>query len=647
MTTSSTCRFITLTLCLLVFGNLKAQQIRIPDLTTSIAEQEQKGRSGRIAQSSGTGAGYDLKYHRCEWNVDPAVYAISGKVTSYFIAVNTLSQVTFDLSSTLLVDSVKHSTGPLTFSQANDVLTVNLSAGLNTGDLDSLSVYYHGVPPSTGFGSFNQSTHVGVPIIWTLSEPYGARDWWPCKQDLNDKIDSVDIIVTTPNGNKVGSNGVLLSTAVGATSTVHHWKTRYPIATYLIAIAVTNYAAYSDWVPLSGNDSLEVLNYVFPENLATAQTQTPDIIEIIQLYDSLTIPYPFKDEKYGHAQFNWGGGMEHQTMSYMVNFGYSLMAHECAHQWFGDRVTCGSWEDIWLNEGFATYFEGLTVERYFNAAWYNWKSGKINSITSQNDGSVKCIDTTDLGRIFSGRLSYNKGSYVLHMLRWVLGDDDFFQGLRNYLNDPLIAYGYARTTDLKFHMEAVSGKNLSVFFQQWYELEGYPSYAITWYPKPTGVDVLIQQSTSHPSVGFFEMPVPMFFSDGITDTTIVLPNSFSGQTYSVALPFTPVFAEFDPQLWILSKNNAVTVGVQQPSDPSGIVQIFPNPAISEVNIALPSNFKPEGNWEIYSADGRICDRGTIQTQQMKIPVDQLAEGSYLIHFQSYDRVRVGKFQILR
>jgi len=96
-------------------------------------------------------------------------------------------------------------------------------------------------------------------------------------------------------------------------------------------------------------DSLQVLNYVYPENLSSAQLQTPDIIPIIQLYDSLTIPYPFRNEKYGHAQFNWGGGMEHQTMSFMVNFNQDLMAHECAHQWFGDLITCGSWEDIWLN----------------------------------------------------------------------------------------------------------------------------------------------------------------------------------------------------------------------------------------------------------------------------------------------------------
>jgi aminopeptidase N len=220
---------------------------------------------------------------------------------------------------------------------------------------------------------------------------------------------------------------VLVSETQNGNLRTCHWKSHYPIAAYLVAIAVTNYSYYSNYVPLGSGDSLQVLNYVYPEDLTYAQSNTPGIISIIQLYDSLTITYPFFKEKYGHCQFGWGGGMEHQTMTYLVSFDYSLMAHECAHQWFGDMVTCGSWEDIWLNEGFATYWQGMTVEHYDPSNWMGWKQSQRDYIISQPDGSVLCTDTTDVGRIFDGRLTYSKGAYLLHMLRWTVGDAAFFQ----------------------------------------------------------------------------------------------------------------------------------------------------------------------------------------------------------------------------
>ena len=366
---------------------------------------------------------YDLKYHRFNWRIDPAVKYIQGSVTSYFIPTTAVfSEMYFDLSNSLLVDSVKyHNTSALFVQPAGDALKITLPSIALAGILDSIIVYYHGTPPNNGFGAFEQSTHNATPIIWTLSEPFGAKDWWPCKQSLNDKIDSIDVYVTTPQAYRVASNGVLVSQIQNGTDKIYHWQSHYPIAAYLIAIGVTNYSVYSNFLPMNPG-TLEVLNYVYPENLSTAQSQTPDILNVITLYDSLFIPYPFAKEKYGHCQFGWGGGMEHQTMSFVTNFSHSLIAHECAHQWFGDMVTCGSWEDIWLNEGFATYMEGLTEQYLFPATWANWKLSKKNNVTSSPGGSVLCDDTTNINRIFSSRLSYNKAAYVLHMLRWKLGD---------------------------------------------------------------------------------------------------------------------------------------------------------------------------------------------------------------------------------
>ena len=260
---------------------------------TDIPAMEQKAQAAKFRSVlSGASDNYDLKYHRCEWGIDPAVFHIKGVITSYFKpTVNGFDQMEFDLSDSLTVDSVKYHNSNLSFThQPADILQINLPSIIPVNTLDSITVYYGGTPPNTGFGAFIQSTHSGTPIIWTLSEPFGAKEWWPCKQSLNDKIDSVEVIVTTPQSNRVGSNGLLLSEVQDGSNKIYHWKTKYPIAAYLVAVAVTNYSSYSDFVHLQNGDSIEVLNYVYPENLSEAQASTPtslislSFMIVLQLY---------------------------------------------------------------------------------------------------------------------------------------------------------------------------------------------------------------------------------------------------------------------------------------------------------------------------------------------------------------------------
>ncbi len=529
--------------------------------TEEIAAMEMKANNSVIQSSlSLVPDNYDLKYHRFNWIVDPAVNYIKGSVTSYFKPVTAgFNQISFDLSLQMNVDSIKYHGLLLSFvHNANDLLQITLPFTIPVNTLDSIVVHYQGAPVGSGLGSFAKTTHSGVPVLWTLSESFGAKDWWPCKQKLNDKIDSIDVIVSTPSAYRVASNGVLISETLSDANKIYHWQSHYPIETYLVAIGVTNYSVYTDRLPLTYPDTLKILNYVYPEDTTTAKSQTPVMLNVISLYDSLVGLYPFANEKYGHCEFGWGGGMEHQTMSFVVNFSQPLIAHECAHQWFGDKVTCGSWEDIWLNEGFATYMEGLTQQYLFPANWNSWKISKVNDITSSAGGSVLCSDTTDENRIFNGRLSYSKGAYLLHMLRWKLGDALFFQSLRNYLNDPALAFSYAKTPDLKRNLENTSGQNLTNFFDQWYYKQGYPSYQVRWNQAGSNVIVKIGQTQSHTSVSFFEMPVPIRFQSTGHDTTLVFNHTFSGQVFTATLNFTATTVTFDPNLWILSKNNTVT-----------------------------------------------------------------------------------------
>jgi aminopeptidase N len=565
-----------------------------------IREAETKAALNKMLQRVNMNTGnYDVTYHRLELDVDPSQAFISGDVTTYFEAKENLSEVTFELSDNMIVSQVLQRGNPLSFVQnTNDEIVITLNQVQNVGVLDSLTISYSGNPISSGFGSFEQTTHQGDPIIWTLSEPYGAMGWWPCKQDLIDKIDNLDVYITTPINNPSNeeyiavSNGLEQSQTTNGSFKTTHFRHQYPIPAYLVAIAVTNYSVYSHTVANNGNP-FEIINYVYPENLVSAQVSTPITVDIMNLFSNLFEEYPYANEKYGHAQFGWGGGMEHTTVSFMGSFGRGLIAHELAHQWFGDKVTCGSWKDIWLNEGFATYLSGLVIENLDgNNDFINWKTSLNNSITSQPGGAVYLTDqdTLSVNRIFSSRLSYNKGAKVTHMLRKKLGDATFFQGMQNYLDDSNLSYGYAKTEDYKSVMETTSGQDLTEFFNDWIYNQGYPSYAIEWQQTNANqIRISITQTQSHPSVSYFEAPVPIRVigtSGEVLD--LVLDNTINNEIFLRAVTFPVSTILFDPEADLISKNNTVTLGIDV-IELENKFSIFPNPTTQSITILKPEN----------------------------------------------------------
>lgn len=533
----------------------------------------------------------DFTYQRMEWKVDPSVKYISGKITTHFkTKLNKLEQIYFDLHDAMTVDSIYYHNSPIEFTRNNHKIWLNFPKILKMNDLDSISVFYRGEPQETGFGSFIQAHHNGIPIIWTLSEPYGAMEWWPCKQTLIDKIDSVDIIVTTPEAYRTASNGILISETISEYHRTMHWKHRYPIATYLVAIAVTNYVDYSETANLSSGGIFPVVNFVFPESLENARHNTSRTIEIMDLFNSLFGDYPFASEKYGHAQFGWGGGMEHQTMSFMGSFGFELVAHELAHQWFGNYVTLASWKDIWLNEGFASYATGLAYEHLLDGYWWQrWKRINVDRIVSQPGGSVYVDDTTNVNRIFNGRLSYSKGAYLLHMLRWKLGDDKFFNAIRNYLLDPDLAYGFASQWQVEAHFEAVAGKPLRNFFDQWYYGQGFPVYSANYSNSDGLVQLRLLQTTSHPSVSFFDIPVPIrVYGENSGDSLdFRIKPEYSGQIFELQVPFPVKRVAIDPDLWLIRKVDSVEKS--KFIDTEKQLSIIPNPFTGSFKIILPVN----------------------------------------------------------
>ncbi|MBL0273304.1 MAG: T9SS type A sorting domain-containing protein [Chitinophagaceae bacterium] len=614
-----------------------------------IAQMERLGHERIANRGNATLASnnFDVKYYRCAWEVNPAVNYISGKVTVYYTITSSTSSISFDLMNGLNVDSVKQRNAILTKQHVANVIQVNFPSTVNTGTSDSVSIFYQGVPPNTGFGSFVQTTHAGTPVIWTLSEPYGSRDWWPCKNGLDDKADSIDVFVTTPAIYKAASNGLLQSEILinGGTKKIAHWKHRYPIASYLICFAVTNYTVFNNSVQL-GAVSLPMQTYCYPESLAAFQANTPLVLNALLLFHNLFGEYPFIKEKYGHVQFSWGGGMEHQTATFLVNAGEGLMAHELAHQWFGDKITCASWEDIWLNEGFATHLTSIYLEAKYPANTLTNRKNEIATITSQPGGSVKVNDTTNVGRIFDGRLSYTKGSHLLYMLRWILGDSVFFQAIRQYVKDPKMSYGFANTNDLKKNLELVSGKDLTKFFKDWFEGQGYPSYTVEWTPLGNSfVKIKMNQSTSHPSVNFFELPVALNFKNATQQKTIVIDNGKNGEVFFRHIGFIPDTVLIDPEYWLITRNNT-SRKVPDAVNGQNLVQVFPNPIQNQFYVYLRNFSSSNARIILYNAIGQKIYSGKISISNgsgfTDISSQHLPRGAYIINVVTDNGVHVVK-----
>ena len=588
---------------------------------------------------------YDVSYHKLEFTVDPAIYFINGKVTTTYTALtDNMLSVTFDLANQMTVTSVTKNGAPLAFSESgNNELIITLPSPQQIGTSATLIINYSGIPPVNGFESFASETHNGTPVLWTLSEPYGARDWWPCKQDLNDKIDAIDVYITAPSQYVSVSNGVEPEApiVIGANKTTH-FHHGYPIPAYLIAIAVTNYSVYNQTAGTAPN-TFPIINYIYPESLASVETQLAQTPLIMDLFESLFEIYPFHNEKYGHAQFGWGGGMEHTTVSFMGNFNRGLIAHEMAHQWFGDKITCGTWKDIWLNEGFATYVAALVIENFDGAsAFITEKGSMINNITSSPNGAVYLTDTQalDVNRIFSGRLTYNKGAMVLNMLRFKMGDALFFQGVKNYLADTNLAYKYAITSNLQSHLEAVYGSSLTEFFSDWIYNQGYPIYNITAQNLTGGqVKFVVNQTQSNASVSYFEMPVPVrVFGAGGEEMDLVLNNTANGQIFIENVPFAITSLTFDPENNIISKNSVVTLGGND-FDFDSSVLLYPNPVSNVVSIDF-SNNEFVTNATFFNSIGQKIKETTTQKTW---DVSSFESGIYFIRVATLEGTKQFKF----
>ena len=521
---------------------------------------------------------YDQRFLRIDVNAEPGSRVISGNILMNCSAVAVLDTFVIELRSNMTVDSFFLNGSRLTATQSADHIFAILSSPLSAGTSFSVQIYFKG---TTSSSAIYTGTTSGLTYTASLSESYQAREWYPAKQILTDKLDSLEVWVTTSIGNRAGSNGLLQdSTDMPGGKRRFRWKTRYPINYYLPSIAVGNYMDYRNYAKPAAMapDSILIQNYI-PNSttyLNSNKTNIDKTPRFIEKYSELFGLYPFKNEKYGHCIANIGGGMEHQTMTTLSSFGSTLIAHELGHQWWGDNVTCASWNHIWLNEGFATYCEYLAIEKLpslFTTTAAAYMQSIHTNVMSVANGSVYIPDASvyDENRIFSSRLSYNKGGAIIHNLRFEMGSDSaFFRCLRNFQQQ----YGgsTAIAEDFKAVAETACGKNLNDFFNQWYYGEGYPTFNITYLRQGTDTLVLIvNESVSAPTITpFFKGLLELTINSASGDTTVVVNMSTNNQQFKIPFNRAATGIVVDPNNWMLNQTGLITNGGTVPVIISGV-----------------------------------------------------------------------------
>ena len=520
----------------------------------------------------------DIKHYKLQLQITPSetgtAGGISGSVEISGQAVGPVNSISIDAQSNLNIDSVRLDGNQNNFRRNSSRIMVDLPATRSAGSPFVVLVQYHiagsGSAPSGG-GLLSTLHGVGsVPVMATFSEPFGAPLWWPCIDNPADKA-TAEIEITVPQGNQVASNGVLDKVQPNPDHTVtYSWREDSPLSTYLVSVAATNYERLEDtYTALDGVTRMPLIYYVYPEHVDLARLKFGVVRSAIEIYAGLFGEYPFLREKYGMAESPYGGAMEHQTITSIssssvgsvTSNNQATIVHELAHHWWGDLVTMKTWDDIWLNEGFATYCEVLFFEHFAGM-----DPGELLA-RSYDDGIVDgalrgTVIAEDPDSPFNDNGAiYRKGGWVLHMLRHVMGDQKFFDALKQYA----IRYGFsnASTRDFQQVCEGIYGSSLDWFFKQWIYTPGRPIYKVATDISPVGdsnyeITVVVKQRQTPQIPGrgsaTYIMPLDLttHYADGTSDTRVVF-NDSQKQRFTFSVAKQPRRVVLDESNWVLKK----------------------------------------------------------------------------------------------
>jgi aminopeptidase N len=579
---------------------------------------------------------YDVKYYGFDIEAGNTNTFINGNVEILFEALTNADTIGFDLVNSLLIDSIVVNHSASDYSRSGN--KVYILGNFETSNLYSAKIYYHGTGSSVDFSGIYNAMAGNFRVTYTLSEPYGAINWFPCKHYLPDKADSVLIQVTVDDDLVAVSNGLLIATEIPEEGKLKYvWKSNYPIAYYLIAVTIGNYQEYSYMIE-KDDFSVFFQNFIYddPDYLAQEKGNIDSTVNIMHALNDLYGPYPFHEEKYGHVTAPFGGGMEHQTISTMLNFSYDLISHELAHQWFGDNVTCGTWNEIWLNEGFATYSEYL-VHEYYNRTSYmqNWLYGEFNRSKRNTQQSifVPNEDLDDVWRIFDGDLTYSKGAMILHMLRNTIQDDAiFFDIMQSYQLD--FKDDVANVPDFINLVNEKTNNDYNYFFNQWYYGAGYPHYDISWSYTD---DTLFVKSTQRNDFFDTYLSLRYFNNNGEYDHIRIKHDALEEET-KVYLPEGVTMLLDDTSYDFLQEISTITnidvISIDEK------YRIFPNPSKGQFTIKTSDNSLKTAELSVYSNDGKKVYQQAVnfESNETSVLLNIEMDGIYFLEISTNDHI---------
>jgi aminopeptidase N len=565
--------------------------------------------------------GYDVLSYDLDIQLFPTERNITGTVAIGLSALAAgLQQVRLDLVDDLTCDGVTRRGIDAVFTHEGDSLVVTFDPPLSAAAAETLTIHWHGRPPPHGafrtglMFRVNENGTPGdpsddMPTVANQSEPWSSHAWWPCKDHPSDKA-LVSMTVTVPEPLVAVSNGILLQEDVpGPGLRRFAWREAYPIATYLVSVAATNFASWSQDCHPTGGDPVRLDFHVFPHDLEDAEIDLAPTCDMMELMVRLAGPYPFPGEKYAQVEFKWLGSMEHQTatsLSQIIFTGdryYELVViHELAHQWFGDSLTPALWSDIWLNEGFARYCEALWIEQAYGVTAYQEYMREIG-INRHPDLFADQGILLDPDPILPNTLIYDKGAWVLHMLRMLIGDEAFFSFLADYAMDPNLVLGSVTLADMIGHAEAAAGRDLSSFFEPWVATSAVPlvSQNLSIWNAGQRNETVRLNFTQHQSP-LFEMAVPVVIHTacGTREELVILSKAAEVFTWKVDCPVDSV--SLDPEGMVLMRSPWAPPPVLQAVGP------WPNPVPAtgaEFRLFLTSD--REITAKLYDIRGRIVE----------------------------------------